>query len=220
MKVNTSYLVLKTDKKITSDSSKLRGYIGNEFKEYPLLHNHYGNGKFLYSYPLVQYQIIEGQASILGIEEGAELLKKISSDIKELKMDKTYNVEEKIIYDKEFDINTTNEEYHYRFITPWLALNTQNYKRYMNISDWKESKQFLNKILVGNILSMSKGLGIIVNRRIHVTSHLNQQMVLYKGVNMKGFIGEFKVKFKIPDFFGFGKGVSQGFGSVMRIKEE
>ena len=29
-----------------------------------------------------------------------------------------------------------------------------------------------------------------------------------------------KVRFKIPDYFGFGKGVSQGFGSVKQIIDE
>ena len=85
--------------------------------------------------------------------------------------------------------------------------------------DWKERKIMLNKIFVGNILSMSKGLGIIVNRRIHVKSNLEHQSTDYKSVNMLGFSGEFKVNFKIPDFFGFGKGVSQGFGTVIKVDE-
>lgn len=217
MKINTSYLVFKTDNPVTCEASKLRGFIGNKFKNQTLLHNHYGNERFLYSYPLIQYKIIDGQASILGIEEGADLLKEISSEIKELKLDKTYHIDEKIIYDKEYDINTTNEECHYKFISPWLALNTKNYKKYKSMSNWRESKLFLNNILVGNILSMSKGLGIIVNRHLYIKSHLDTVSTKYKSVNMIGFTGEFKVRFKIPDFFGFGKGVSQGFGTIKRI---
>ena len=39
----------------------------------------------------------------------------------------------------------------------------------------------------------------------------------YKGIPVMGFTGEFRVNFKIPDFFGLGKGVSQGFGVVKRV---
>ena len=220
MKIDTTLLILKTNKKVKQEPSKLRGFLGNEFEKYPIFHNHYGGGKFLYSYPLVQYQIIDGQASILGIEEGAEILKEIYPKINELKLgDSYYKVEDHLIYDKEYDVNATNEEIQYKFITPWLALNAQNFQKYQNNRDWKERKIMLNKILVGNILSMSKGLGIIVNRRIHVKSNLEHKPTDYKAVNMLGFTGEFRVNFKIPDFMGFGKGVSQGYGTVVKVNE-
>lgn len=220
MKINTCHLVFKTNKKVKNETSKLRGYIGREFEKYPILHNHYGNAKFLYSYPLVQYQIIDGQASILGINEGIDVLNEIAPKIKELRLgDSFYRIEDYIIYEKEYNVNASNTEYQYKFLTPWLALNTNNYQQYKNTREWKERKIMLNKILVGNILSMSKGLGIIVNRRIHVKSNLQNCPTEYKAVNMLGFSGEFKVNFKIPDFFGFGKGVSQGFGTVVKIDE-
>lgn len=221
MKIDTTLLILKTNKKVKQETSKFRGYMGREFEKYSILHNHYGEGKFLYSYPLVQYQIIDGQASILGIEEGAEILKEIYPKITELKMgDSYYKVEDHLIYDKEYNVNTTNEEIQYKFITPWIALNSINFQKYKQLSDWKERKIILNKILVGNILSMSKGLGIIVNRRIHVKSNLEHVSTDYKGVNMLSFTGEFRVNFRIPDFMGFGKGVSQGFGSVVKVDKE
>ena len=52
MKIDTCHLVLKTNKEVKQDAAKLRGYIGNTFKEYPILHNHYNESKLLYSYPL------------------------------------------------------------------------------------------------------------------------------------------------------------------------
>ena len=216
MKINTTYMVLKTNKPIRQDSNKLRGYIGNKFKEYPILHNHYDNGKILYSYPLIQYQVINGQASILGIEEGSTLLKELVTDITELRLsDSYYKVEDTLLLDKQY--NVTNSRKHYQFLTPWLALNTENYAKYKEIKDWKDKKLFLNNILVGNILSMAKGLGIIVNKGLYVKSKLDTCNVRYKSINMVGFTGEFKVRYNIPDFFGFGKGVSHGFGTIKRI---
>lgn len=220
MKINTTLLILKTNKKVMQEPSKLRGYLGREFERYPILHNHYGEGKFLYSYPLVQYQIFDGQASILGIEEGAEILQEIYPKINELKLgDSYYKVEDHLLYDKKYDVSATNEDIQYKFISPWISLNTNNFKKYQENKDWKERKILLNKILVGNILSMSKGLGIIVNRRIHAKSNLQHCPTKYKSVKMLAFTGEFRVNFKIPDFFGFGKGVSQGYGTVVKVDE-
>lgn len=220
MKIDTTLLKLKTDKPVKENTSKLRGFIGNKFKEYPILHNHYNKNKFLYSYPLIQYQIMNGEASILAIEEGVKVLKEIYDDIDQLKLGKTYEIKEKILFNKETDVKTTNSEIHYKFISPWLALNTSNHSKFQEINLWKEKKLFLNNILIGNILSMAKGLGIIVDKKIYPKTHLDINDVLYKSVIMKGFTGEFKVRFKIPDFLGLGKGVSQGFGTVKEIIDD
>ncbi|KZX17621.1 CRISPR-associated endonuclease Cas6 [Methanobrevibacter filiformis] len=217
MKINTSYLILKTDKPVNEGSNKVRGYIANTFKDYFLLHNHYSENSYSYSYPLIQYQVLGGQVSILGIEEGVKTLKEISNDLNELKLENTYNITERIMYDKTTDIKTTNDEIHYKFLSPWLALNTTNYSKFKELKMWKDKKLFLNNILIGNILSMAKGLGIIVDRKIYPKTHLDSEVTMYKSIMMEGFTGEFKIRFKIPDFFGLGKGASQGFGTIKEI---
>lgn len=218
MKINTVNLTLKTDKTVVEGANKVRGYIGNTFNDYPLLHNHYGNDNHLLTYPLVQYKIINGDVVILGIEEGGDVLKEISSDLNIFKLNKEYKVTEKILSEKEVDVKPSSEEKHYKFVTPWLGLNQKNYSKYNELYGWKDKKNFLNNILVGNLLSMSKGLGIIVNKRLHVKSHFEIKQVKYKSVIFNGFVGEFKVHYDIPDFFGLGKGVSHGFGTVCEIK--
>ena len=37
-----------------------------------------------------------------------------------------------------------------------------------------------------------------------------------KGTPMLGFLGTFSVNFEIPDYWGIGKSVSRGFGTVLR----
>ncbi|HID42977.1 MAG TPA: hypothetical protein EYP30_04240 [Archaeoglobaceae archaeon] len=214
MKIKTAYLILKTDRSVDESASKLRGYIASKFG-YRILSNH-SNGGFIYSYPRVQYKIIGGTPSILGIENGARVLKDISDEIDELKLKNRYRVEQIIIYEQKFEIRETKKMIEYRFITPWLALNQGSYKRYQEIRDWKERKEFLNRILVGNILSMCKGLGIVVGKHLSSHTHLNVEKVEFKAIPMIGFTGKFRVNFAIPDFFGLGKGVSQGSGTVRR----
>lgn len=218
MKIKSSYLVLKTDKPINDSPSRLRGYIGTRFKEYPLLHNHLEEAGYLYTYPKIQYKIIGDQACILGIEEGAQLIKEISDQTDNLVLgSNVYSIDEKVLYQKESEIKTS-KKIQYNFISPWVALNTKNYSSYNLIDNWKDKKIFLNNILIGNILSMCKGLGIIVNRKLYVHSRLEDEIVDFKGIPMNGFKGEFTVNFQIPDFFGLGKGVSQGFGTVKEVK--
>lgn len=220
MKYNIVNLILKTDSKLTASPAKIRGFLGNTYKDYPILHNHYANDKFLYSYPYVQYKIINSEIVIVGIDEGADLIKKIAPELTKLSLDKEYEITEKLIHEREFDIKPSSEEKHYKFLTPWLGLNQTNYHKYINTGDWKEKKDILNRILVGNILSMSKGLGIIVNKRLYAKTHFSERIVEYKGVKMNAFTGEFKIHYDIPDYFGLGKGVSQGFGCVKQIFDE
>jgi len=219
MKLKVSYLILKTNSPIKEKPSQLRGYIGKKFGEYPILHHHLKNNEFLYTYPRVQYKVINGAAFILGIEEGARILKEISDTLNEIVLGKnTYKIRQKVIYEQEFDVKP-GKKTKYRFITPWIALNSNNYQLYKKLDDWKHKKKLLNKILMGNILSMCKGLGIIVNKKLYAHSLLDSQKIEYKGLNFLGFTGEFKVNFKIPDFFGIGKGVSQGFGTVKEVRK-
>lgn len=210
-----SYLFLETDKKVTEPASKLRGFIGKKFSEYPILHHHIQEVGFLYLYPRVQYKILEGAPLILGIDEGAEVLKRISSEIEFLRLGMSlYKVESVVIKEKKLDVKPSREKQHYKFLTPWIALNQENYKKFLKIENWKERKEFLNRILVGNILSMCKGLGIVVRKRLYAHSHLDFNKTEYKSIKVFGLTGEFKVNFLLPDYIGLGKGVSQGFGVV------
>lgn len=217
MKIKTGYLILKTDKKVNETPSKIRGYIGNKFKENRILHNH-DNQELLYRYPLVQYKIIENSIIIFALEEGLTAIKNITNDLEELHLKNTYNITEKIIYEKNFQMEESEKLQSYKIITPWLALNQKNYKKYKEIKDQKEKKIFLNKILIGNILSMCKSFGIMVNKRLIVKSYLNIEDVEYKSVILKGFTGEFQTNFKLPDYIGLGKGVSHGYGTIINKK--
>ena len=212
--------IIKTDKPFKENSSKLRGYIGNTFSQYTLLHHHVGENEYVFSYPKIQYKIIEGTPIIVGIEEGANILKEISDDLHEIKLTKnTYKIKSIQMNQMDAEFGKCRENIKYKFLTPWLPLNPQNYKKYMEIKDWKERKEFLNNILVGNILSMCKGLDYVVMGKLYAHSLLEREKVSYKAIPHLGFTGEFTLNFKIPDFMGIGKGVSHGFGTVKRIEK-
>ena len=118
MKYNIVKLHLKSDVPIGATASKVRGYIGNEFSEHMLLHNHINEDKYIFNYPFIQYKVIDNEVIILGIDEGGEILKKISPEITCLDVDRKYRITEKILSEKEADIKPSSEEKHYKFITP------------------------------------------------------------------------------------------------------
>lgn len=217
MMLDTAIFTLKTDRPVEESAEKLRGYFGTRFPEHPLLHQHVDGG-YLYTYPKIQYKIIEGTPYILGIEEGVKVLKEISDAIKKIELNGyTYKVAGQINY-QEIELIASRNEYKYRFLTPWLPLNKENYEAFKEIYAWRDRKKFLNNILEGNIISMCKGLGIIVNPNLYVHSHLDKNISEFKGIPLTSYMGEFIVNFKIPDFFGIGQKVSHGYGTVKNVK--
>ncbi|ADG13846.1 conserved hypothetical protein [Methanocaldococcus infernus ME] len=213
---------LKTNKPLKkSQTPYVRGYILNKFnkEEYKELHNHSGNG-FIYTYPKIQYKIIGGDAILLGIKEGINILGDIILNIKELELKgeiyKVVNGYAKVRFE---DFGTTKEMVKYKFISPWLALNEKNYSKYKEL-DNEGKKELLEKILVGNVLSMSKYLDYNVKEKLKAeVLELEDFIVKYKGNKFIGFKGEFLINFNIPNYLGIGRKVSKGFGSVVRVEE-
>ena len=104
----------------------------------------------------------------------------------------------------------------YQFISPWMCLNEINYKKYLNINE-EEKKELLKKILIGNIISMSKGLNYTVTDKIMVDLEVKPIKVKFKNQNMLCFVGNFIANFMIPNKLGIGKSVSRGFGTIIKV---
>ena len=121
------------------------------------------------------------------------------------------------IDEREAFLGITEKLEGYSFITPWLALNEKNYQKYQRSGTLAKRKELLEKILIGNILSMSKSLGYTVPAPIEVKIlNLKEKQTSLKGTPMLGFLGTFSVNFEIPDYWGIGKSVSRGFGTVKK----
>ncbi len=216
MNLQTLTLILKTKNPVTESPEKLRGFFGNKFRDYPILHQHTENGINFYQYPKVQYKIIKGTPVIMGIEEGAEILKDISWDVEELVLGKmVYQIEERQIIERTQEFGFSDKMWQYRFIIPWIALNKKNYGYYQQ-SGPKSRVKLLHQILAGNILSISKSFGYVVLNQIKVRTKLSSVKTYSKGIPLIGFEGRFQMNFMLPDYLGIGKSVSRGFGVVHR----
>ncbi|SCY79493.1 CRISPR-associated endonuclease Cas6 [Alkaliphilus peptidifermentans] len=199
----------------TREATKIRGYFANKHCESEILHNHKG-AQLIYEYPKVQYKIINTTPMICGIEEGAKLVADIGLNTDEMILDgKSFDTFQKEIIKEKKAFRLTNHYLQYKFITPWIALNQKNNKIFNEANDM-EKEEILKKIIVGNILSMAKGLKYTVDKQIHIWIDLKECAANFKNIKMRGFKGNFKVNFMIPDYLGLGKSVSRGFGTIKR----
>ena len=171
MNIQQSILRLVTEPPLDAYGNSLRGCISNQFPQYAILHNHREDGSFLYLYPRVQYRIINGEGLIIGIEEGVSLIQTLEPYLETIALKgNTYPIVRKQFISENVQFDLAGSSNTYGFLHPWLALNEQNYSEYMKLgSRWKRH-EFLRRILTGNLLSMAKSLGYIVEQEITVPS--------------------------------------------------
>lgn len=198
------------------DGSKLRGFFAKKYSSEELMHNH-REDKNIYRYPLVQYKVIDGIPTLLGLDEGSNLILDIGICEEEINIEGTrFCLDRAEIITESTFFGTTDRISQYVFKTPWLALNQENITKY-NAADEIEKDDLLTKILIGNLLSMAKYLNFRVEDEIRVKLNVKPMRLNFKGKVMAGFRGEFKSNFSLPNYIGIGKSVSRGYGSIKQI---
>lgn len=219
MDLRTTRIVFTDNQISQGNTAKMRGYIASSFPQYIELHHHLQEDRLLYRYPHIQYKVLSRMPMVIGIGSGSEVLKSIYDKVDEFKIGtETQMIFEKQIVVKIEEFGITNITEDYSFLTPWLALNEKNYEKYQKLRSWKKRKELLEKILIGNIISMSKSLGYTVPEPIKANiGYLREVRTSLKGTPMLGFLSTFSVNFEIPDYWGIGKSVSRGFGTVKRV---
>jgi len=198
------------------DIPKFRGYLANKYLDYTLIHNHLSDNKYRYAYPSIQFKIIDGRPVIVGIGDGIAVLKHVFLDIEELEINgKVHQVDEKSIAFDSVDIGQWDKGLDYCFLSPWMALNSDNYKEYRTLQ-WHEQRRFLETILSRNLKSLSKGLDYFIPDfdQLHVQADLRPVARNFKNIKMICFEGTFSTNFIIPDYLGIGKQTARGFGTV------
>lgn len=208
-------LTLTSTRPIQESGAQLRGFFATKFNEYNLLHQHNAD-KFIYRYPMVQYKKIDKTPTVIGVNEGAEVLKEIYDEYDKITLNgNEYEIVERGITYKKEDFGISEKLIKYEFVTPWFALNQENYRKYLSW-DKEQQTELLNRNLVGNVLSMSKSLDYQVPEKIKCHTELQERSSSLKGNEIIVFRGSFVTNFQIPDYLGLGKSVSRGFGTVKK----
>ncbi len=213
--------IVTFDKKVgNSLLSALRGAIAPLFPEENIYHNHEGKS-LMYRYPLIQYKLIEGRISIVGINEGAASVENHFHCGQSLSLR---------LYDKDMELRVSNKmtyyyipesfekSENYYFLRGWLPLNQENYMKYLNAESISEKISLLDNILSANILSLFSGFGYYSENRsvARIVEIVSSDTVKYKDNEMLSFNVRFKCNAALPEFCGLGKGASRGFGTIFK----
>jgi len=219
MKVEKSELWITTETTLdVDDASAIRGFFGRLFKTVSAFHGHSG-ASLIYKHPLIQYKVLNGSALIMGLKEGAYLLKAVPDLEHLIVRGKRLSVVAQTRSDWAFDFGICSAPIEYEFITPWGALNQDNFRTYCTFKNDKASvNRLLTRVLIGNLLSLSKAVSYVVDETIQVAVTANgyEELKAKPGVHLVGFNGRFKANFAIPDNWGIGKFSSRGYGVVAR----
>jgi hypothetical protein len=221
--IDTRVLVLKFENPIHQKEITLfRGAVIQAISREAnvLFHNHQEDN-YRYSYPLIQYKRINGCAAIVCINQGTEAIGQFFSECNFSFQLANRSLEMKIdsVKANQCLVQLWESMFHYR-IRKWLPLNSDNYKEYIQLDGLSEKIALLEKILIGNILSFTKGLGIYLESEIKCKlTVLNEPvLVMNKGVKLMSFDIEFQSNISLPDFIGIGKNASIGYGIVTQAR--
>lgn len=200
---------------------KLRGHFGTMFREHsPLLHNHFEDGSVRYGLPLVQYKVVDGVPTLVGLQEGARLLTELFFQMQTLRIEgREYAVMERDISFKNVPVGIGEGLCDYRFSTRWLPLNQRNYPEYLAKSP-EERRAFLGRILVGNVLSFFKGIDLLLPPDVRILATVRPdeaRRTNFKDTSLLAFGGSFTTNAILPTLIGLGKSVSRGFGTIERV---
>ena len=184
-----------------------------------LFHNHIGDSSYRYSYPFIQYKRLNGKAAVTCVEEGIDQIGKILSSfsgrINIGKREADCEVLQIIRDETQVQVTETTIDYS---LQRWLPLNTKNYELYQNTDELVDKIKILERILVGNILSFLKGVGVHLEEQliISILDIINQKVVTYKDVKLTSFDIRFKTNISLPSYIDIGKNASIGNGLLMR----
>jgi hypothetical protein len=189
--------------------------------ENDLFHNHKTGKQHYYRYPLIQYGVDHGQASILAINEGADQL-------------------EQLLSQKDWQINwqgqpvsleadqarldwpsvQLSDKLHRYQLQHWLPLNQENYRWWMEeASSLQERVTKLESILLSNLLTFATGIQWQVPDQIKVAIQniRRTKKLRFHGTPMIALDISFDSNLILPDNIRLGRAVSHGFGELKPI---
>ncbi|MCF6183081.1 MAG: hypothetical protein L3J56_00400 [Bacteroidales bacterium] len=188
-------------------------------RENILFHNHL-NKDYRFAYPLIQYKRINKKPHILCIEDGVDEAHKFFINRQEglLLGERPYELKVDAIhlYKHEIKLNGALHKYN---IKDWLPLSQKNYLEYKCLDTQIEKIKFLERILIGNILSLAKGISWTIEEelKLNILEIKNTHKVKMKKTERLAFSLSFQSNIQLPNNIGLGRNVSLGFGTVKKM---
>ena len=174
---------------------------------------------YLHRYPLIHYRVSRGQASLWGLNEGAQALRRwLLAQEAPLEMGgRRYSLQIAELQERQYRLEIAGAQRTYRLMD-YLALNQENYLAWQQAPNLMVRMQLLEGALTGHILGFCTAVGYhIPDRALEVSLlHLREaRPVRLHGVERLAFNLIFRTNLTLPPQLALGKGVSHGFGLLM-----
>ena len=209
---------LVSDKPIKKTPYQVKGVFMKQFSDEKIVPFLDGKLRSKYLYPRVQVKILKEQIYIVGINEGVNPVLSLVDNLELFNFgDITVKIEKIDIEQNRDPVSLVDKLLRYKFITPWVALNAGSSKKFRAI---KEDNKilFLNKLLGQNLLFLSKELGLDTESKIYTKVKVESiDPHNHEENGWRSFNGEFRTNFMLPNFIGFGNGITRGFGSIFSL---
>ena len=209
---------LVSDKPIKKTPYQVKGVFMKQFSDEKIVPFLDGKLRSKYLYPRVQVKILKEQIYIVGINEGVNPVLSFVDNLELFNFgDITVKIEKIDIEQNKDPVSLVDKLLRYKFVTPWVALNAGSSKKFRAI---KENNKilFLNKLLGQNLLFLSKELGLDTESKISTKVKVESiDPHNHEENGWRSFNGEFRTNFMLPNFIGFGNGITRGFGSIFSL---
>ena len=222
MKIRTLYLDLALQ---PGDLPNLRGAVVERIgRDLQLFHNHSVDPNAAspldWGYPLIQYGLDRGRATITGIAKGADAL----ADALVPHLLSPWTIKGKYYEEINFKTETVDWDWSLEMepqtckLSGWLALNKANYRRWKHMDGIEDEEMILlSQCLTGQLRSLGESLGMPWYKNIHaeVVSILRKNKIRWHHTNLLKFDVLIETNLKLPKGIHVGRAAAFGFGKVM-----
>ena len=173
------------------------------------------SGPVLSRYPPILCGQLKHEIRVTGICQGADFLRQImdgNTEIFDGNNRCIIDTRDTEIRSEPFEI--TDEEHEYEFLTPWLALNQQNEKKFYLLQGKPARDAFMQKLLTTQLNTLAKSLEYSPGKPVTCTARVRFIRERIERQTVMIFKGRFRTSLRIPQYLGIGQSVSQGYGWV------
>lgn len=194
---------------------QLRGALARAFEEDSHFHQRDAAGQHIYRYPRIQYRWRQGRGLLAGWGEPAEVLPNLPwLDLNLVLGEDRVQVSDAIINCRSAEFGLSPRLRHYRFESPALLFNQDNYSRYQTL-DAIQKQDEQDCLLTAQLLAALRGL------QVEFPTHLYASLIdprprkcRFKKQELLGLFGRFVSNAALPAGFAIGHAVSHGFGWI------
>ena len=204
-----------TNKPVRKTPYQVKGVFMRQFPDEDIIPMLNGTYRDRYLYPRVQVKILNEQIYLIGINEGFDPVMSLYEKLESLDFGNiTFDIKDCDIESVDNQFTPSEKLLHYRFITPWVALNHMTGGKYKFLTN-QEKPSYLNKLLGQNIIFLAREVGITLDQDILTKVKVSSLFPESVDDNKWGaFMGEFKTNFVLPSYIGIGNGITRGFGTI------